>query len=252
MLPLFKPYLDEESALLWLSRYLEGNTVDRKVLYHLNITSNIIQNGTGRPEIFSLFKRLPQEVFGGLSKGGRRNAQASLLLRGGYGTTRKKPESVGASGYTAEQELLGAWAERDGCWSDYADSSLMNKGAKFYTSGSEAKVYKKGGYVYKTIDWSHYGSMAKVIDRISIHNAIFPETRMEVIGFGMRDDREDNRGFSVVVRQPFVRGSIPSGPDIVHEKMREKGLDLPSFAAAWSFITESKISSCTTFTIKMS
>lgn len=96
MLPLFKPYLDEESALLWLSRYLEGNTVDRKVLYHLNITSNIIQNGTGRPEIFSLFKRLPQEVFGGLSKGGRRNAQASLLLRGGYGTAGKKPESVGA------------------------------------------------------------------------------------------------------------------------------------------------------------
>ena len=240
MNPNFAAYLEGESALLWISRHLEKGGVDRKLLYHLNILSNIIQNGTGKPEIFPLFKRLPQEVFGGLSKGGRRNAQASCLLRGGFVTGGKKPESIGASGYTLEQELLGAWAERDGCWSDYADSTVLKNGAKFLSSGSEARVYQKAGYVYKTIDWNHYGSMTKVLDRISIHNALFPETGMEILGFGMKDDSEDNRGFSVIVRQPFIRGRIPDGPEEVHQGMKQRGLDLPSFTASWFFLTESE------------
>ena len=233
---LFRPYYEEESALLWIGRHLELHPVDRKLLYHLNIISNIIHNGTGRSEIFPLYRRLPQEALGGLSKGGRRNAQASLLLRGGFAAGGKKPEGLGTSGYTAEQELLGSWAERDGCWKDFADGFLQKNGARFLSSGSEARVYLKNGYVYKTIDWNHYGTMAKVLDRISIHNAFFPETKMEVLGFGMRDDAEDNRGFCVIVKQPFVVGEIPSGPEEVHTAMKESGIDLPSFASAWCFL----------------
>jgi len=39
------PYLDNESAVLWLNYYVARKGIDRKVLYHLNLTPNLIENG---------------------------------------------------------------------------------------------------------------------------------------------------------------------------------------------------------------
>lgn len=76
------------------------------------------------------------------------------------------------------------------------------------------------------------------MDRISIHNAIFPETKMDVVGFGIRDDATDNRGYVAIIRQPFVQGDTIDDPALVHDAMKRRGFDLPSFAAAWIFVSD--------------
>lgn len=40
------------------------------------------------------------------------------------------------------------------------------------------------------------------LDRISLHNAFFPETRLKVIGFGKTKDNN----FQILVEQPFIIG----------------------------------------------
>lgn len=93
--------------------------------------------------------------------------------------------------------------------------------------------------MYKVNDYNHYGTIEKLMDRISIHNAIFPETRLEVIGFGMKDDSEDNTGFSVILRQPLIQGEITSDPEKVFNSFIARNL-LPLNDSSWCFTTETK------------
>lgn len=227
------PYLDKESAILWLSRHLQTEGVDVKSMYHLNIVNNLIQDDK------EIFRRTPQEVFGGLPEGGRRNVAASFIARAVSCTDREESQSVGASGYTRTQEIIGSWAEKDGCWHDYADSHLLEEGMLFCTSGSEANVYYKGANVYKVNDYNHYGTIEKLLDRISIHNAIFPEARLEVVGFGMKDDIEDNTGFSVILKQPLIQGDVVKNPEEVYNSLIGRNL-LPLNASSWCFTSETK------------
>lgn len=48
------------------------------------------------------------------------------------------------------------------------------------------------------------------LDRVSLHNAYFPQTKMSVIGFG----RDDEGSFKIVVEQPFIQGSRMSDKEI--------------------------------------
>lgn len=227
------PYLDNESAILWLSRHLQTEGVDIKSMYHLNIINNLIQDDK------EIFRRIPQEVFGGLPEGGRRNVAASVIARAISCTDREESQTVGASGYTRTQEVIGSWAEKDGCWHDYADSYLQDEGMEFATSGSEANVYSKGHFVYKVNDYNHYGTMEKLLDRISIHNAIFPEAKLEVVGFGMKDESEDNTGFSVILKQPLIQGDIVTNPEKAYHSLIGRDL-LPLNASSWCFTTQTK------------
>lgn len=45
-----------------------------------------------------------------------------------------------------------------------------------------------------------YESIQLALDRITIYNAVFPETSLKVEGFG----RTDSGDFSILVRQPFI------------------------------------------------
>ena len=220
-----KPYLQKESAIKWLADHLGGDTaVDRKTMYHLNIIDSLIQHDK------EIYKRIPSDYLGGLPEGGRRNVAASALLRAEGSTDAREPSEIRPSGYTREQELIGNWAERDGCWSDYAEAALRRAGHREADFGSEARVFTDDDrWVYKTIDLSHYGSLEKMLDRISLHNAVFPETAMEVLGFGMRDDAEDSSGYVVTVRQPFVKGACPDGPEglkTTEEQLAQRGFRL--------------------------
>lgn len=257
VLDIFTPYTQHESAVEWLRRHLGGETtIDRKTMYHLNIVNSFIQNGK------EIYKRIPSCRFSGLSEGGRGNVAASVILRAGKGPDREKYERVRTSGYTRSQELIGNWAERDGCWEDYAEKAQRDAGRKLIGGGSEARVFKDdGGWCYKTIDAGHYGgSLEKLMDRISLHNAVFPETAMHVEGFGMHDEADDASGFVVTVRQPFVLGNVPDSDFVLEEIKRrdfrlhgedamkqvkddavKDGLKVPKFSVFFTFVSEDGI-----------
>ena len=67
--------------------------------------------------------------------------------------------------------------------------------------GAEAKVYYRDGSpaVLKERA-SIYSTTQKALDAIALHNALFPETAMHVIGF-----TRDNDGLFRIILKPYVR-----------------------------------------------
>lgn len=231
------PFREAENAIAALRTYIgpEDNRITRGGMYLLEIINQNAQHET------QVSQRLPQTVFPGMPEGGRRHVAASALCRAEGRTDASQQDRVLPSGYTRIQEVIGQWAERDGCWSETPEADQLRRGRTHRADldGSEAHIYFDGGTkVYKTIDASHYITYEHLLDRISIHNAIFPETKMTVEGFGVREDAADNSGFVVIIRQPFVEGEAIADPALVHEAMKARGFDLPDFAAGWFFVSE--------------
>ena len=48
------------------------------------------------------------------------------------------------------------------------------------------------------------------LDRITLHNALFPETRLNVLGFG----RTTEGDFQIIVQQPFIHGTSLTDDEI--------------------------------------
>lgn len=228
------PFLDRESAIKALEGFIDGTQVNRGGMYLLQIINTLIQDGK------EIYRRLPQSVFGGLPEGGRRNVQAAVLCRAVCGA---KPDEQGESlpsGYTKEQEVVGRWAEKDRCWTDTAEENQSSRG-RFHDSridGSEATVYFDAAHkvVYKNINHIRYPSLSRFLDRIAIHNALFPETTMRVQGFGIQEFAEDNSAFCTVVRQALVKGETPTELEI-ERSMVQRGMTVPEFGGGWFYET---------------
>lgn len=65
--------------------------------------------------------------------------------------------------------------------------------------------------VVKSIGLDYYIQPLFALDRISLHNAYFPETKLEVIGFGKNADGD----FKIIVEQPFIEGFQLTEDEIV-------------------------------------
>ena len=68
-------------------------------------------------------------------------------------------------------------------------------------------------------------------DRISLHNAYFPETKLDVIGFG----RDDSSEFKILVSQPFIEGQKISEEEI-YTFMHNMGFKLNN-PRNWTYFT---------------
>ncbi len=81
------------------------------------------------------------------------------------------------------------------------------------------------------------------MDRIAIHNAVFPESAMRVEGFGLKNDAQDHNGFCVMVSQPFVTGRAATQEEI-ERHMAAAGFRLAGEGAAkrlFRFVSEDGI-----------
>ena len=143
--------------------------------------------------------------------------QAETIIARGNGSTNSEDSSKNISTRTKEQEQqIESWAKEEGLWyNNYIeakDGSLESvieaDGGKFSDkSGSETLVYWTKEGVTKAIDASHYnGNLQGLLDKIVLHNSIFPETTYEVIGFG----RDRGRTFRVIAKQKFIEGEEPT------------------------------------------
>lgn len=229
-------FTDRESAIKALGSLFDGTRITCGGMYLLQIINTLIEDGK------NIFERCPQEILGGLPEGGRRNVQASVICRAKGDADAPQQETLLESGYTPIQEIIGQWAERDGCWSDTpeADLTARDKRHREEIDGSESRIFFDGGSkVYKTIDFLRYPTMARFLDRVAIHNAYFPEAPMVIEGFGMRDYADDNTGFCAVVSQPFVTGTVPTEEQITGSLLA-RGLVLPGHGAPFYFESPSR------------
>lgn len=86
--------------------------------------------------------------------------------------------------------------------------------------GAEAKVYYRDGSpaVLKERA-SIYSTTQKALDAIALHNYLFPETAMHVIGF----TRDTDGLFRVILIQPYVRCKRLATKEEIDELADEKG-----------------------------
>ena len=204
----------------------EGFTVS--ILQDLEKIAKEVNDGT------TLFERIPQAQQSGLSKGSEVLTAAGIICRGCPGTeseTRQIYDTDDLIGDGRIQErLVEGWARIQGCWYDSPELFLASK-SQMIDYGTESEVYFDIEHfiVRKLITLKHYNVLRLALDRIIIHNAIFPDSAMKVLGYG----RNNNRQFVVVVEQPYCEGGIVSENERRHFMYRlgfaDAGLDCGMF-----------------------
>lgn len=155
----------------------------------------------------TLFERFPQAQLPGLSLGSEILCSAAIICRGCPGTESETREIYRTSDLIGDgrvqETLVEQWAKIVGCWFDNARLYLSSV-SQAYDVGTESTVFfdVQHRLVRKFITLKHYNVLRLAIDRIVIHNSLFPNTFLKVIGFG----RDENNSFGILVEQPYAEG----------------------------------------------
>ena len=189
---------------------------------HSIIDEGFTANGLSKLESYAeqfitqrlVYKRFSSAEQYGCSMGGATHVIASLLAGANAATDRgvsqeltfKEECELGK----AQESLIESWARKVNCWYDNADEILTLELGEQLTEGGEAHVFKHGYNLIKAIGLDYYIQPILALDRISLHNAFFPETRLLVIGFG----RFRDGAFHVIVEQPYIQGSQMTDEEI--------------------------------------
>ena len=162
--------------------------------------------------VYQRFSPLEQR---GCAAGGETHVIASLLA--GAEDSADSVHSTSLNDFQREcqrgsqqEKYIESWAHAVGCWTDNVDELLSASLGERIAEGGEAIVYDHGVNIVKSIGLDYFIQPILALDRISLHNAYFPETRMTVIGFG----RDTGGAFKVIVEQPFIEGSHVSDEEI--------------------------------------
>ena len=101
----------------------------------------------------------------------------------------------------AQEQQLKRWAEAKGVWIPEAEEWLQSKYGPMMAQGAEAKVYGQTGdtHVIK-LRTSIYATLGRALEAIALHNYLFPQTIMRVIGF----TRDADGLFRIILTQPYV------------------------------------------------
>ncbi len=131
----------------------------------------------------------------------------------------------------AQALIIERWAKVSGCWIDNVEDSLTQFMGSQIAEGGEAHVYDHGSTLVKSIGLDYYIEPILALDRISLHNAIFPETKLSVLGFG----RDEDGRFRIIAEQHFVEGSRMTDGEIA-EFMQRMGFLLIN-PRNWTYAT---------------
>ena len=147
--------------------------------------------------------RLPEQAESGRKAGGERNVQASCLIGRSQSANKTDTRKLKKT----QEKTLEEWAKHEKIWFNH-DNIKKNWERMDDGTSAEAEVYYfpktktvRKVFQYDALD-SNYTPMGFIDDRISIHNALFPETKYTVLGF----TRTSSRGFCFVIEQPFIDG----------------------------------------------
>ena len=86
--------------------------------------------------------------------------------------------------------------------------------------GAEAKVYYKAGDTSVVKErTSIYSTLNKAFEAIVLHNALFPETPMSVIGF----TRDSDELFRIILTQPYIGCKRLATKEEIDKMVADKG-----------------------------
>lgn len=125
----------------------------------------------------------------------RKSLSASCNVAGGQGTPANWQ-------IDEEQERqLQKWAETKDVWVPDAEKWLVANYGEKIAQGVEAKVYyKSGDTAVVKARASIYATLGRALEAIALHNMLFPETIMKVVGF----TRDEDELFRIILTQPYI------------------------------------------------
>ena len=201
----------EELHLSNVSEAIGTGNWTTNALNELNLTIKYVEQG------LAILKRYSPEEQRGLLAGGRLLVAAAIISRGSDKSIHapgRRTESLEERSKTIIPSLT-EWAKTIGVWKEYSQKNSL-----YLTCGGEAEVYDAGnGVVEKIIGLDYFIDPQLAIDRIVIHNYLFPETNLRVIGFGTNSHGE----FGIIAHQNIIRGNFTAQEEI-DEFMNKLGL----------------------------
>ena len=100
-----------------------------------------------------------------------------------------------------QEKLVQQWAEAKHCWFPNAEQEIEAEFGSMIAQGAEAKVYyREGDTSVIKVRTSIYATLGRALESIILHNTLFPETLMHVIGF----TRDTDGLFRAILTQPYI------------------------------------------------
>ena len=174
------------------------------------------------------FPRFNLSEHAGLCKGGAPLIGASIIAC--YATASlttggnvEGSQGNGPSNWEIDERqelLIEQWAKAANLWEDDSEQILIAEFGPMIAQGAEAKVYYSEGDTSVVKErTSIYSTTQKALDAIVLHNYLFPETAMKVIGF----TRDSDGLMRIVLTQPYVNCLRLATKDEIDKMVAAKG-----------------------------
>ena len=145
-------------------------------------------------------------------------ATSSLTAGGNVEGSKRSPTNWEID--ERQEQLIEQWAKAAGLWVEDSESILTKTFGPMIAQGAEAKVYYHEGdtsVVKERV--SIYSTTQKALDAIVLHNSLFPETAMKVVGF----TRDSDGLMRIVLTQPYVNCLRLATKEEIDEMVAAKG-----------------------------
>ena len=119
-----------------------------------------------------------------------------------------------------QEQLIEQWAKAANLWEDNSEQFIIEEFGPMIAQGAEAKVYYKEGNTSVVKErTSIYSTWQKALDAIVLHNVLFPETEMNVIGF----TRDSDNLMRIVLTQPYINCMRLATKEEIDDMVAAKG-----------------------------
>lgn len=223
-----RPDIYNAMATEWLSS---------RVLELIDNYTNDILYGTAS------FSRFNYEEHAGLCTAGPVLIGASIIADYARRSIEASGHVAGSQGSFAsnlqvdalQEKLIEQWAKAAQLWVDDSDVILLQNYGPMIAQGAEAKVYYRSGDTSVVKERaSIYSTMQKALDAIVLHNYLFPETVMNVIGF----TRDSDSLFRIILTQPYVRCLRLATKQEIDGMVAEKGFRDNWFGQGVNYVSD--------------
>ena len=170
------------------------------------------------------FSRFNLSEHAGLCKGGAPLIGASIIACYARASITAGSYAEGSEGGPAnweidelQEKLIEQWAKAANLWEENSEQILSVKFGPMIAQGAEAKVYYHDGDISVVKErTSIYSTWQKALE---LHNCLFPETEMKVIGF----TRDSDGLMRIVLTQPYVNCERLATKEEIDEMVMAKG-----------------------------
>ncbi len=162
-----------------------------------------------------IYERYSQTEIPGFAESGIRGIEAAIISGRNVKGDENQDDRV-----ERQEKDLETYAKRLGIWEENTEDYLLEKYGEPMDSGQESLVFRKNGKrLIKTSITNQYLDLQDFFDGIVVHNAYFPESAVEVVGFGKDSEGE----FNVITEQNYINGTHDISQEQINEYMESIG-----------------------------